>query len=254
MDQENPSIILGDCLDVMKTLADKSVDMILCDLPYGTTKNPWDSVIGLSELWLLYNRIITDNGAIVLTAQTPFDKVLGASNLSMLKYEWIWQKNRVTGHLNANYAPLKSHENILVFSKSAACYVKDRSHAMKYNPQKSPVDRIIRKASATKAASTNYDTKWNKSTDYDNLGLKHPTSILQFDSERGLHPTQKPVPLFEFLIRTYTNEGDLVLDNCAGSCTTAVAAINTKRKYICIEKNPEYYAIGLERVNARLRE
>ena len=132
---ENTMLGQGDCLELMKHIPDGSVDMILCDLSYGTTKNKWDSVIDLDELWLSYERVIKKNGAIVLFGQTPFDKVLGASNLKLLKYEWVWKKKRATGRLNCNFAPMKDHENILVFSKSSAAFVKDKSKSMNYNPQ-----------------------------------------------------------------------------------------------------------------------
>ena len=234
----------GDCLEIMPNLPDKSVDMILCDLPFNTTKNAWDKLIPFTPLWKEYKRLIKDNGAIVLNAQTPFDKVLGASNLDWLKYEWIWDKGNITGFLNANFAPLKQHENILVFSKASAAFVKNKSIAMIYNPQ--GVKKVnIAKNNTTK--SENYDTKLIPDN-YTQIFTGYPKSILRFPQERGLHPTQKPVALFEYLIRTYTNEGDLVLDNCAGSFTTAIAAMNTNRDYICIEKDDSYFELGCKRI------
>ena len=234
-----------DCLVGMQRIPDKSINMILCDLPYGTTKNKWDSIIPLSELWSNYCRIIKDNGSIVLTAQTPFDKVLGASKVDLLKYEYVWNKKRPTGHLNSKFAPMKQHENILIFSKASACFVKDKSKAMVFNPQ-------FRKGEPYTCrngkASSNYDTKNYEQVITVNDGNYYPISILEFSPETGLHPTQKPVPLFEYLIRTYSNENDIILDNCMGSGTTAIAAINTNRKYIGFEMDKTYFDIAQERI------
>jgi len=231
----------GDCLEVMKNIEDKSVDMILCDLPYGTTQNKWDSVIDLNLLWEQYERIIKDNGAIVLTAQTPFDKVLGASNLKLLKYEWIWEKSKATGFLNAKKFPLKAHENILVFYK--------KPHT--YNPQKiagNPYNRGFVKAQNGNGSYSNFDAKERVNETGDRL----PRTVIYFKTAEAegkvIHPTQKPVALFEYLIKTYTNEGDLVLDNCAGSGSTGIACLNTKRDFILIEKEPEYCEVIVKRI------
>ena len=225
-----------DCVEGMKYIDDKSIDMILCDLPYGTTRNKWDSIIPLEPLWEQYKRIIKDNGAIVLTAQTPFDKVLGASNLDMLRYEWIWEKDNATGHLNAKKMPMKKHENILVFYKKLP----------QYNPQFTEGKPYVVKRGRK---STNYG---DDVEGYDGItksdGKRYPTSILRFNKETGLHPTQKPVALFEYLIKTYTNEGETVLDNCMGSGTTAVACINTNRNFIGIELDEGYFKIAKERI------
>lgn len=226
-------LMQGDCLERMKEIADGSVDMILCDLPYGTTRNKWDSIIPLENIWLEYKRIC--RGAIVLTAQTPFDKVLGASNLEMLKYEWIWEKSKATGHLNAKKMPMKAHENVLVFYKSLPTY----------NPQ-----GIVRKAVPTIRKGRNNGTNYGKS-DRDALQEfeNYPRSILPVASEgKTVHPTQKPVALMEYLIRTYTNEGETVLDNCMGSGTTGVACVNTNRKFIGIEMDKGYFDIGVNRI------
>ena len=233
-----------DCLIGMKRVDDKSIDMILCDLPYGTTKNLWDSVIDLDLLWEQYKRIIKDNGAIVLTAQTPFDKILGCSNLEWLKYEWIWNKKRPTGFLNAKHCPMKLHENILVFSKKAACFVKDKESAMPYYPQ--GVTKMNKKQKRTKGKG-NYDEKYINN-EYIQETTNYPKSILEFAPETGLHPTQKPVNLFEYLIKTYTNEGDLILDNCIGSGTTAISALNTNRNFIGFEKEKKYYDLATKRI------
>lgn len=223
----------GDCLEVMKDIPDGSVDMILADLPYGTTRNRWDSIIPLDKLWDQYERVIKIDGAIVLTAQTPFDKVLGMSNLKMLRYEWIWEKTQGTGHLNAKKMPMKNHENILVFYKRLPTY----------NPQMTIGEPYTQKSGR---ASSNYNPQIQVVTK--NKGERYPLTVQRFKSEKGFHPTQKPVELFEYLIKTYTNKDDIVLDNCIGSGTTAVAAINTNRNFIGIEKEWEYCEIANERI------
>jgi site-specific DNA-methyltransferase (adenine-specific) len=226
---------LGDCLEVMATLAPASVDLILCDLPYGTTQNKWDSVIPFAPLWAHYKRIC--RGAIVLTAQPPFDKVLGASNLGMLRYEWIWHKTRATGHLNAKLQPMKTHENVLVF------YEKQPT----YNPQ-----GLVRKAVPTIRRGGDNGGNYGKS-DKDSLQEfeNYPRSIIGIASEgKTVHPTQKPVALMEYLIRTYTNEADTVLDNCMGSGTCGVACANTGRNFIGIERDPGYFEIARKRIEA----
>ena len=228
-----------DCLVGMSAIPDKSIDMILCDLPYGTTRNKWDTVLPLDWLWDEYNRIIKDSGAIVLTAQTPFDKVLGASNIENLKYEWIWVKSSGTGHLNAKKMPLKNHENILVFYKKLPTY----------NPQMTKGTPYTQKSGR---ASSNYNPQERVTTV--NEGYRYPLTVQKFKSEKGLHPTQKPVELFEYLIKTYTNEGETVLDNCMGSGTTAIAAINTNRNYIGFELDKVYYKASIERINNHVKD
>ena len=208
-------------------------------MTYGTTRNKWDTVIPLERLWEQYNRIIKDNGAIVLTAQTPFDKVLGASNIENLKYEWIWVKPSGTGHLNAKKMPLKNHENILVFYKKLPTY----------NPQMTKGTPYTQKSGR---ASSNYNPQERVTTV--NEGYRYPLTVQKFKSEKGLHPTQKPVELFEYLIKTYTNEGETVLDNCMGSGTTAIAAINTNRNYIGFELDQEYYKTSIERINNHIKD
>jgi DNA modification methylase len=243
---EKGKLYKGDCLEVMKDIADKSVDMILCDLPYGTTQNKWDAVIPFESLWVQYERIIKENGAIVLLAQTPFDKVLGASNLKMLRYEWIWEKTQATGHLNAKKMPMKSHENILVFYKGLPTY----------NPQKTtghkPMNSGVRRSSHK---NENYnkinkiDLPFGGDTD------RYPRTVLKFKSDKQksyLHPTQKPVSLFEYMISTYSNKGDLVLDNCSGSGTTGIAAINTNRKFILIEQDENYFDLSSKRIEEHI--
>ena len=238
-------LIKGDCLTEMNKIQSKSVDMILCDLPYGTTRNKWDATIPLDKLWEQYNRIIKDNGVIVLTAQTPFDKVLGASNLKMLRYEWIWEKTSATGHLNAKKMPMKAHENILIFYKKLPTY----------NPQKTfgherKVSKAVHKINSKD--STNYGESVN--TTYDSTE-RYPRDVVKFKTDKqksALHPTQKPVALMEYLIKTYTNEGDLVLDNCMGSGTTGVACVNTNRNFIGIEIEDNYYKIAKQRIGGEI--
>ena len=229
-------LIHGDCLEEMKNIPDKSIDMILCDLPYGTTRNKWDTVIDLDLLWSQYERIIKDNGAIVLFAQVPFNIVLGYSNLKLLKYEWIWEKEQGTGHLNAKKMPLKSHENIMVFYKKSPTY----------NPQMVGNEVRTVKRSGNKSKTTNYgDFIEIKESTY--IG-RYPKDIIKFNKDKGYHPTQKPVALLEYLIKTYTNEGEIVLDNCMGSGSTGVACVNTNRKFIGIELDEKYFNIAKNRI------
>ena len=234
--------LLGDCFEHMATLPDASVDMILCDLPYGTTQNKWDSVLPLDALWKEYWRVCKPNAAVVLTAQPPFDKALGASQLRHLKYEWIWQKEAGTGFLNAKKQPLKDCENVLVFYRQQSTY----------NPQM----RIGFKPYSARQGhvGTNYG-KVRPENLSESDGSRYPTSLLVFPRDRGKqHPTQKPVALFEYLIRTYTDAGQVVLDNTAGSGTTAIAAENAGCKWICIERDPDYYAKAVERVRRHVNE
>jgi len=233
-------LVNGDCLEVMKEIENKSVDLILCDLPYGTTQNKWDSIINLKLLWKQYERIIKDNGIITLTAQTPFDKVLGASNINLLKYEWIWEKSKATGYLNSKKMPLKSHENILVFYNKPPIYNPQMTKGKPYNKGKAhrPTD--------------NYGKQKSILVKNDS-GLRYPRTNIYFktaESEgKSLHPTQKPIALMEYLIKTYTNKEMVVLDNCMGSGTTGVACLNTERKFIGIELNREYFEIATKRIN-----
>ena len=237
-----------DCLEGMRRIPDKSVDMILCDLPYGTTRNKWDTIIPLEPLWEQYERVIKDNGAIVLTAQTPFDKLLGASNLKLLKYEWIWEKNKATGHLNAKKMPMKAHENVLVFYKKLPCY----------NPQGliekdvPTVNKGDRGKKTQGAGGTNYGVS-NKDAIQTHTG--YPRDILYFPVDmKPIHPTQKPVALFTYLIKTYTNEGEIVLDTCMGGGTTAVSCIDTDRKYIGFEIGEKEFTDANERIANHLLE
>ena len=231
----NIELYNGDCLELMKNIPDKSIDMILCDLPYGKTRNKWDSIISLDKLWEQYNRIIKDNGAITLFAQTPFDKVLGVSNLKMLKYEWIWEKEQGTGFLNAKKMPLKNHENILIFYKKPPIY----------NPQ-------MKKGKPYTLERNTFTVNYGKQVDMvrtENTGERYPLTILKFKRDKEkLHPTQKPIALLEYLIKTYTKENEIVLDNCMGSGSTGVACVNANRNFIGMELDNNYFNTAKERI------
>jgi site-specific DNA-methyltransferase (adenine-specific) len=223
----------GDCLEVMRLIPDKSIDMILCDLPYGTTACKWDSVIPFESLWAEYERVIKDNGAIVLTASQPFTTVLANSNLRLFRYAWVWEKEQGVNFLMAKKQPLKVHEDILVFYKKQPTYNPQMTKGKPYISGKGDSGEVTGRV---------------KKIQTKNEGTRYPRSVIKFNREVGLHPTQKPVALFEYLIRTYTNEGEVVLDNCIGSGTTAVAAINTGRQFIGIEREPEYVEIANKRI------
>lgn len=237
----------GDCLEIMKEIPDKSIDMILCDLPYGTTACKWDSVIPFDDLWEQYHRVIKDNGAIVLFGVEPFSSCLRVSNLQNYKYDWYWNKKHGANFAQANKRPLKSVEVISVFYKKPPTY----------NPQKTVNPKGVERrgeysASPQKAvnvgqvAFSQSHTAMGKNYEPDKL---LPKCLIEFSRQtKPVHPTQKPVALFEYLIRTYTNPGEIVLDNCIGSGTTAVAAINTDRQFIGIEREPEYVEIANKRI------
>ena len=247
VDIQNCSLINADCLDAMKSIESKSIDMILCDLPYGTTACKWDVVIPFEPLWEQYKRIIKDNGAIVLTASQPFTSALVMSNPKMFKYDWTWRKPKGTGHLNARKQPMKDKEDILVFYKKQAKYNPQFENGKPYSALKSGKNTKV-----SQAGSTTYG-RFMDGAEFrnDNNGFRYPKQVLEFGVvEKGtIHPTQKPVPLFEYLIKTYTNEGETVLDNCMGSGTTGVACVNTNRKFIGIEKDEKYFTISVDRIN-----
>jgi site-specific DNA-methyltransferase (adenine-specific) len=227
-------LVMGDCLEIMESLPDGSVDMILCDLPYGTTQNKWDSVIPFEPLWVQYKRIC--KGAIVLTATQPFSSALGASNIRNLKYSWSWVKPH-TGQLNAKRMPLKNVEDILVFYSGKTTY----------NPQFSPGRPYTVKRKGYVGAES-----YGAQRDHDTVsdGARYPKQVLEFaESSNGrLHPTQKPVALMEYLIRTYTNAGEVIMDNTMGSGTTGVACVNTGRHFIGMEKDKSYFEIACQRI------
>lgn len=236
------TLIQGDCLEKMKDIPDKSIDMILCDLPYGTTQNKWDSVISLDELWKEYERIIKDNGVIALTSQGVFTAQLIISNPKLFKYKFTWVKSKATNFLNAKKQPLRKHEDVCIFY---------RNHFFQptYNPQMvvgEPYNKGYRKNQLT-GSYGEFNTYEVKSD-----GLRYPSDVIYFKTAESegevFHPTQKPVALFEYLIKTYTNEGDLVLDNCMGSGTTGVACKNLNREFIGIELDENYFKIAKERI------
>ena len=232
-----PNITLwqGACLELMKDIQDKSIDMILCDLPYGCTQNHWDSIIPLNKLWNNYNRIIKANGVVVLNCQQPFTSLLITSNLKDFKYCWTWYKHQCTNFLNAKKQPLRNCEDIAVFYKKQPTY----------NPQMTKGKMIMKN---TGGSSSNY----NAFKAQPHLSDKYyPTQLLNIPQPRikNGHPTAKPVALLEYLIKTYTNENDLILDNCMGSGSTGVACINTNRNFIGIELDEKYFKIAEERIN-----
>jgi DNA modification methylase len=227
----------GDCLSLLPLVEDKSVDMVLCDLPYGITQNAWDSVIDLSKLWAEYKRVLRLNGVVVLTAVQPFTSRLVISNLEWFKYSWVWEKTNATGFLNAKRRPLSAHEDVLVFAPGVATYNPQKTHG---HTRKSAVKR--------NDISTNYGAQ--SIVSYDSTE-RYPRSVQVFRSDKqkgSLHPTQKPVALFEYLICTYTNKGHTVLDNCCGSGTTGVACQNTGRNFIQMELDPKYCEIARSRL------
>lgn len=243
----------GDCLDLMRDIPDKSIDMILCDLPYGTTNCKWDVIIPFEPLWEQYKRIIKDNGAIVLTASQPFTSQLVMSNPKMFKYEWIWDKTDPSGFVNAKLMPIKSIENILVFSKGKTS--NGNKNNMIYHPQNLIECNKIVNAKRNKLHENSFARASHKEFHLQQH-TNYPKQILKFanDKKNKLHPTQKPVALFEYLIKTYTNDGETVLDNCSGSGTTAIACLNTNRNYILMEKDEEYFNLSVERIDKHIKQ
>ena len=225
----------GDCLNIMKNIPDKSIDMILCDLPYGTTNCNWDTLISFDELWKQYERIIKDTGAIVLFGKQPFTSKLISSNIKNFKYNLIWKKDNHDNPLMAKKRFLNITEDICIFYKKQCCY----------NPQ-----GIIRVDKITKQGRGESLSQKNKRyTEYVQAYTNYPKNILEFKRDLpNIHPTQKPVALLEYLIKTYTNENDVVLDNCMGSGSTGVACVNTNRNFIGIELDKKYYEIAKERI------
>src|ERR1700684_3566561 len=233
---EGVELYQGDCLEVMKYIPEASIDMILCDLPYGVTaRNIWDSIIDWPMLWGLWDHVSKVACPIILTAIQPFTSKVVMSNPTMFKYQWVWDKSQITGFLNAKRQPLRRHEDVLVFYANQPTYNPQFTTGVPY--------KVSRRHD-----TTNYGTQKENSTNSD--GRRYPTSILAIPQvrESGGHPTQKPVALMEYLIRTYTNEGDTVLDNCMGSGTTGAACRNTGRKFIGIERDPTYFEIARKRI------
>lgn len=229
-----------DCIIGMERIKDHSIDAIITDLPFGTTKNKWDSVIPFTLLWDQYKRVIKDNGVVLLFGQGMFTAQLMVSNPKWWRYNLIWEKTQPTGFLNAHRMPLRAHEDICVFYKKKPVYNPIMRHGVR------KVSSAYSKRNAIK--TSNYGDFQPK--DYDS-NLRFPTSVLCFSKDiqfSAIHPTQKPVALLEWLIKTYTNPGNIVLDSCSGSGTTAVACFNTGRKYICFERDERYYQLSVERV------
>lgn len=240
MSEFKKEVLLGDCLELMKDIPNGSIDMILCDLPYGTTACKWDTIIPFDKLWEQYERIIKPNGVIALFGREPFSSKLRLSNENNYKYDWIWEKSKATNFLFSKQMPLIAHEDIMIFYKKLPTY----------NPQKTkgkPYNKGIEKRNEIEAVGKigNGNLLINESGD------RNPRSVIYFrtaESEGKLHPTQKPIALFEYLIKTYTNEGELVLDNTAGSGTTAIACLNTNRQFIVMEKEEQYFNIIKKRI------
>lgn len=241
----NIELYNADCFDVMPLIEDKSIDCIIADLPYGTTACKWDSVLPFDKLWKQYKRIVKDNGAIVLFGSEPFSSHLRMSNIKMYKYDWVWEKHHKTGHLNAKKRPMKITENVSVFYSKQCCY----------NPQGLiKVNKIMKNSKSHSLRGIDNKTSTVsgglKEIPYIQQYENYPTEIIKFKSMNGnvQHPTQKPVALIEYLIKTYSNEGDIILDNTMGSGTTGVACQNTNRKFIGIEKETNYFDIAVKRI------
>ena len=262
-------LYLGNCLVEMKKIADGSVDLILCDLPYGTTDRKgienkgdnrvlsWDTVIPLDQLWEQYRRVLKSTGTVVLTADQPFTSQLVISNLKWFKYEWSWKKKKTTGFLHANARPMKETEDILIFSPLGASGCSKKANKnMTYNPQGLIEKNVKKKNSAKRLGKFLHQpehmgsgNKLLHETEYEQKYTNYPSEIIEFGLDKdSIHPTQKPVALMEYLIRTYSNEGETILDNTMGSGTTGVACMNTNRNFIGIEMDENYYKIAEERI------
>lgn len=237
-------LINDDCLNYMKAIPDGSVDMVLCDLPYGTTSCTWDIVIPFETLWSAYNRVVKNNGAVLLFGIEPFSSYLRLSNIKNYKYDWYWEKERLTNIAQVKKRAGKTIETISVFYKKQPVY----------NPQMtiySGKPRTNKVKNGKLGILT--DSQEKRAHEYKDDGLRYPTQLLKFQRDclkSNLHPTQKPVALLEYLIKTYTNEGELVLDNCMGSGSTGVACVNTNRSFIGIEKDTQYYCIAKDRIES----
>jgi site-specific DNA-methyltransferase (adenine-specific) len=243
LELQNGYMLNGDCLELMKAIPDKSVDMILCDLPYGTTACKWDTIIPFEPIWKQYKRLIKDNGAIVLTASQPFTSALVMSNPGMFKYCWVWDKKKGGSPLLSKIQPIRITEDVVVFGKGRVTY----------NPIMTPRDNPVSRGKNKGVASETTNNAFIEDKIYTEFYPKNILEISNADQTNKIHPTQKPVALFEYLIKTYTNEEELVLDNCSGSGTTAISCINTNRNYICIEKDNDYFNKSVERINNHVR-
>ncbi len=233
----------ADCLDIMPKIPDNYFDMILCDLPYGTTACKWDAIIPFDKMWEQYKRIIKDGCPIVLTASQPFTSALVMSNPSWFKYEWIWEKNRGSNFATVKYMPMKEHESVLVFGNGKVSYFPIMQERAEGGLSRAKYDINASNTGKRDAYSGIIGTDSGKISE-----MRVPRSIQKFNTEVGLHPTQKPVKLFEYLIKTYTKENDIVLDNCMGSGTTGVACKNLNRRFVGIEMDDKYFNIAKERI------
>lgn len=239
----NIKLLQGDCIELMKDIPDKSIDMVLCDLPYGTTQCKWDIIIPFEKLWEQYHRVCKTNAAIILFGQEPFSSYLRISNIKEYRYDWYWEKERLTNIAQVKKRAGKTVETVSVFYKKQPTY---NPQMIKYNGK----PRTNKVKNGTLGILT--DTQTKKVIEYKDNGLRYPTQILKFQRDClscNLHPTQKPVALLEYLIKTYTNENETVLDNCMGSGSTGVACLNTNRNFIGIELDKSYYDIAVKRIN-----
>lgn len=251
------TLLHGDCLEVMKNIPDNSIDLVLCDPPYGTTSCKWDSVIPFDKMWEQLARITKKNSAIVLFGTEPFSSYLRCSNIKMFKYDWVWEKSKGCNFIQAKNMPIKFHELISVFSNGKTIHKSQSNNRMVYNPQ--GLIKVDKKWSRPKIYENGHNLsrvshKLERVVEFEN----YPKSVLKFsnsnNNERGLHPTQKPVDLMEYLIKTYSSENDLVLDFTMGSGTTGVACVNTNRNFIGIELDEKYFNIAKKRINNTERE
>ena len=250
INEENYKLYQGNCLDIMKNIPDKSIDMVLCDLPYGTTNCKWDSIIPLDELWKQYNRILKDKGAIVLFGVDPFSSKLISSNINNYKHKWIWNKKSAGNVLVAKYQPLKVCEDIIVFSKKnqSVNYYPIYAEGEKDRTKEKPREKKSDLFSGIKSGKFIHGNNKKGSQRYPKNLITIPAQTNECANKKRLHPTQKPVALLEYLIKTYTNENDIVLDNCMGSGSTGVACINTNRNFIGIELDENYFNIAKKRI------
>lgn len=246
-------LIHGDCIIEMKSIKSASIDMILCDLPYGTTACYWDVVIPFDELWYQYKRLIKSNGAIVLTASQPFTSALVMSNPSMFRASWIYKKRCASNFAQAKYAPMKEHEDVLVFGKNRVNYYPIKEARIGSGSERAKYAYSDKSRHKCGDFVGNIKGLFDADNDSGNDVLRYPSSVQEFNNratgDRGFHPTQKPVSLMEYLIKTYTIEGDTVLDNCMGSGTTGVACKNLNRNFIGIENNYKFYEIAIKRLS-----
>lgn len=273
---DNVKLLNGDCLELMKEIGDNSIDLILCDLPYGTTdtyggkgkgkKNrflAWDNAIPLDLLWIEYKRIIKKNGTICLTADEPFTSQLILSNIEWFKYELIWKKDKTTGFLLANYRPMKQTEDVVIFSEGgASAAAKKAGNSMTYNPQGLIAKKVAKKNNKKRLGkfllNEDFMGKNNmllSESEYSQEWTNYPKEIIEFITDKNpIHPTQKPVGLMEYLIKTYSNENEIVLDNCMGSGTTGIACMNTNRKFIGMELDEKYFNLAKNRIEENKKE